>query len=400
MTTAVATSLIELRESTPGTDTTDVVYILHSATWQAAWRRGLYMPEDRLVSSLCASERVGRLLVCNHARSLPVKLLRDLTGSERIPFPADERTHLVEPLRLRRRDAPSVRGARHDAAAYDRAISRAARRHGLRNPVAIVAHPVVAGLASLPWARSVTWYATDDWASHPGYVRWHSVYRESYDRVRATRRRVAAVSAVLRDRVAPTGPSLVIPNGLDPLEWTGEVTPPEWLDTRPAGPLLVYAGTLDDRIDVPWMQALAGALPSARIVLVGPLVDPAHLAPLRALPNIEFRDPIGRGALTGLIRSADAGLLPHRVTPLTAAMSPLKVLEYLAAGLPVAATDLPPVREFAHARVELVPEGGDYADGVRRALSHGRASEHERLDFLDANSWRSRHDQLLDLAFA
>lgn len=400
MATAIATSAFELRESTPGADTTDVVYILHSATWQAALRRGLYMPEDRLVSSLYASERIGRLLVCNHARSLPVKLLRDLSGRGRVPFPADDRTHLVEPLRLRRRDAASARGALHDAAAYDNAISRAVRRHGLRNPVAIVAHPIVAGLASLAWARSVTWYATDDWASHPGYIRWHAVYRESYERVRATRRRVAAVSSVLRDRIAPTGPSLVVPNGLDPLEWTGAAPPPDWLGPRPSGPLLVYVGTLDDRIDVPWLKALAAALPSARIVLVGPLVDPAHLAPLRALPNIEFRDPIGREALTGLIRSADAGLLPHRVTPLTAAMSPLKVLEYLAAGLPVAATDLPPVREFAHPRVVLVPEGGDYADGVRRALSHGRASEHERLEFLDLNSWRSRHDQLLDLAFA
>ena len=382
------------------TGATDVVYILNTATWQAAWRRGLFMPEDRLVTSLRTSTRVRQLLVCNHARSLPLKLLRNVTGSDRVPFPTDERTRLIEPARLRRRDPTTVRAAARGAMAYDRAVARAVRRHGLQEPVVIVANPVVAGLAPLSWARSVTWYATDDWASHPGYHRWCRVYQESYARIRATGRRVAAVSEVLGDRIAPTGSCAVVPNGLDPAEWSGEITPPAWIEALDPGPLLVYAGTLDSRIDTAWLQAVASAQPAATIVLVGPLVDEAHLAPLRGLPNVQFREPLGREALTGLIRSADVGLLPHRVTPLTAAMSPLKVLEYLAAGLPVAATDLPPVREFGHPRIVLVPEGGDYADGVRTALGHGRVPESDRLEFLEANSWRSRHDQLLDLALA
>jgi teichuronic acid biosynthesis glycosyltransferase TuaH len=375
----------------------DLVYILSTATWQAAWRRGLFMPEDRLVSSLLASERVGRLLVCNHARSLPFKLIRDLSGADNAPFPTDERTHLVQPVRLRRRDAKSVPAVQRQAAAYDRSVLRAVRKYGLQNPIAIVAHPLVAGMARLSWAQSVTWYATDDWAQHPGYERWWPAYRESYSRIAASGRRVAAVSSVLHDRVAPTAESVVVPNGLDPAEWVGPVAPPGWLAGLPR-PVFVYAGTLDSRLDVGWVKSLAEAFASATIVLVGPVVDAAHLAPLRTSSNVQFREPLGRSELTGLIRMADVGLLPHRVTPLTAAMSPLKVLEYLAAGLPVAATDLPPVREFQHPRVVLVPEHGDFALGVQTARDCGSAGEQERLDFIEANSWRSRHEQLLDLA--
>jgi teichuronic acid biosynthesis glycosyltransferase TuaH len=375
----------------------DVVYTFSNVTWQAAAQRGFFMSEDRLVRSLLSSGRVDRLLVCNHARSLPLKLLRDLSRSEQAQFPADERTHLVEPLRLRRRDPASIRGVERGFARYDRVLERAVRRFRLREPVVITGHPLLAGFGELGWARAVTWYAVDDWAEHPAYSRWWSAYRESYERVRARARRVAAVSSVLVERLAPTGPSAIVPNGLDPSEWTVDEAPPPWVAGL-ARPLLVYAGALDSRIDVGWLQTLARAEPTASIVLVGPLIEPDHLAPLRGAPNVHFHTPLERGPLTGLIRSADAGLLPHRVTRLTSAMSPLKLLEYLAAGLPVAATDLPPVRALGHRRVVLVTDEGEFATAVKAALAIGRAAECERLEFIEANSWRSRHERLLDLA--
>jgi glycosyltransferase involved in cell wall biosynthesis len=379
--------------------TVDVVYMFSNATWQAAWRRGFFMPEDRFVRSLLASERVGRMLVCNHYRSLPVKVVRDLTGTDRAPFPADERTWLVEPVRLRRRDPATIPAVKRGFAAYDRVIERAVRRHGLHDPVVITGHPLVAGFSELKWARAVTWYAIDDWSEHPAYSRWRSAYLASYERVRVSGRRVAAVSSPLLERLAPTGPGIVVENGIDPGEWTGAVEPPAWADELPR-PLMVYVGALDSRLDIPSLAALAQSEPSASIALVGPLVEPDHFAPLRVLPNVHFRGPVDRARLTGLIRSADVGLLPHLKSRLTEAMSPLKLMEYLAGGLPVASTDLTPVREFGDPRVILVREGGDYALGVRTALAMGRASEADRHAFIEANSWRSRHERVLDLAFS
>ena len=357
------------------------------------------MPEDRLVGSLVSSDRVHRLLVCNHPRSLPLKLLRDLGERHAMRFPSDERTHLLEPRRLRRSDPTSIRAVERAFAAFERAIERATHKYGLRNPVVITAHPLLAGFATLDWARAVTFYATDDWAQHPAFRPWWPVFEESYARIRDRRRRVAAVSSVLLERLDPLGRTAVVPNGLDPAEWGGDARPPDWVATA-SRPLLVYAGMLDSRIDVEWLSRLAREEHAATIVLAGRVVEHERMAVLRALPNVRFTELLPRGAVTGLVRAADAGLLPHVRSPLTAAMSPLKLFEYLAAGLPVAATDLPPVRELRHPGIVLVPPGGDFVEGVRAALARGRAPEQDRAAFIDRHSWRSRHDQLLDVALA
>jgi hypothetical protein len=82
-------------------------------------------------------------------------------------------------------------------------------------------------------------------------------------------------------------------------------------------------------------------------------------------------------------------------------MSPLKLYEYLAGGRPVAAVDLPPIARVGHPRVALAGDGPDaFAAAVHRALEIGPATGDERLRFLRDNGWRSRHEPLIDLAFA
>lgn len=380
----------------------DVVFVFSYVTWQAAARRGWFMPEDRLARALVTHPRVRRVLVCEHMRSLPIRLARDLAelplGRERTEFPASERAQLLRPARLRRRDPVSLRGVARMAGAWDRALARAVTRMGMREPVAIVNHPLLAGFGELRWARAVTFYASDDWAAYPPHRRWWPAYQESFAALRVRRRRVVSVSQTLRERLAPTGPSAVVPNGLEPSEWIGDPTPPAWQRDM-LRPLLLYVGSLDARLDVPGVAAIARALPQATVVLAGPLLDPAHLSPLRAEPNVEIHPALPRAAVAGLIRVADVGLIPHVRSALTEAMSPLKLYEYLAGGLPVVGADLAPLRGV-DPRVLLVGDSAGYPAAIGRALALGPAPEDERLTFVQTNSWAARHERLLDLALA
>jgi teichuronic acid biosynthesis glycosyltransferase TuaH len=380
----------------------DIVFTYSYVSWQAAADRGWFMPEDRLAKALVSHERVGRLLVSDLMRSLPAKLLRDglaVARGSHFPFPASPSRQLMRPVRLRREYPTSIAGIRRACAAYDRALERRARRMGMREPALITANPLMAGFAEFAWAGPVTYFAHDDWLSYPPHERWWPAYEESFAQVSARGRRVCAVSAAALQRLGPTGPSAVVPNGLDPQEWSGPAPPaPAWA-ARAGRPLLVYVGSLDSRLDIDALLALARELPAAEIALVGPLLDGEHLAPLRGAPNIRVHPPIARDRVSGLIRAADVGLIPHLSSPLTRAMSPLKLYEYLAGGLPVVATDLQPMRNVDR-NVALVESGGDYASAVRGALARGRAAEPAREAFIAEHAWVSRQEALLDLALA
>jgi hypothetical protein len=368
---------------------TDVVYALFQTSWSGALARGLCMPEDRLAAALPAHPRVRRSLVVNPPRNAAAHWLRPTRDV--FPGPA-----LHEPLRLRRADPADPAAARRDAAAYERSLRRAAGRLGLERPAIITTHPVLAGFGDFGWAGPVTYYAWDDWTASETHRRWWPVYEQAFARLRARGRAVCAVSDTVLERIAPTGPVAVLPNGIDAEEWLEPTAAPAWFSERPS-PRMLYVGSLDGRVDVEQVRRLATAYPSGSITLVGELFEPAHYEPLAALPNVEVRPRVARGELTGLVAAADVCLIPHLRTPMTEAMSPLKLYEYLAGGRPVAAVALPGTTGVSP-RVALVAPGEDLTPAVRKALALGPADETERLDFIAENAWPRRFDAIVGLA--
>jgi teichuronic acid biosynthesis glycosyltransferase TuaH len=373
----------------------DAIFTFDEITWDAAQRRGMCFTTDRVAMALAADRRVERLLICNQPRSAPVKLVKD-TLRRPAPFPASDRVHLYEPLRLRRRDPVSLRGLERFYAHYGRRLQRAAARRGLRRPAVVTAHPFVAAFAALDWAGPITLLASDDWAAHPDYERWRPAYLAAYERIARRRLRVCAVTAAIVERIEPRGMATVVPNGVDPEEWRAIAPPPEWLTQLP-GPRFVYVGTLDSRLDVDAVLAIARAWREGSVVLAGPLADRDHLARLQGEPNVTFCGPVSRAQVAALSSAADACLVPHRRLPLTEAMSPLKIFEYLAGGGPVVATDLLPMRGI-EGPLELVPPGGDFVAGMRAALARGPMAEAERRRFVARNAWSRRTDEVLAVA--
>jgi teichuronic acid biosynthesis glycosyltransferase TuaH len=376
----------------------DLVFTFGFTSWNGAARRGFSFPEDRLASALPGHPRVRRVLVCDPPRSAARKLARAILGRPDIPFPVSALAAHHESLRLRRDDPVRRCGVERSYAAYERGIRDASARHGLSRPAVVTANPLLAGFGDFRWAGPVTYYAWDDWGAYEPGRRWWPVYEHAFARLRVSRRRVVAVSAEIARRVATTGPSRVVPNGIDPGEWRSRSDPPDWFAQLPA-PRLLYVGSLQSRIDIRQLQGVSHAFPTGSLTLVGPLLDPEHFAPLRNLPNVHFHARLQRTDIPGLIGHADVGLIPHVRSPLTEAMSPLKLYEYLAAGLPVAAVDLPGIAGVSE-RVVLVAPGAEMDGAVRRALALGRQQEVDRLAFLEQNSWEHRFDALLDIALA
>jgi glycosyltransferase involved in cell wall biosynthesis len=371
------------------------IYTFDDMTWAAAQRRGMCFPQDQLVLAMLREPGIERLLVCDRPRSAPVKWAKDLIERP-ARFEESERARHWQPLRLRRQDPTGVAALRRAYERYDRRLRRAAERAGLERPAVITSQPLLAGFAALEWAGPVTLYASDDLSAHRDYQPWREGLLAAYRAVSERGRRVCAVSNALIERIEPQGPATVVPNGVDPGLWVEPGPPPSWFAELP-GPRFLYVGTLEERLDVGALQELARAYPQGSIVLVGPLTNRAHLGSLPAEPNVVLHGPVSREGVAALAHAADACLLPHRRTPLTEAMSPLKLYEYLASGTPTVATDLEPVRRV-DGPVLRVPPGGDFVAGMRLALAAGPAGEADRRRFIAANSWSARTAEVLALA--
>jgi glycosyltransferase involved in cell wall biosynthesis len=373
----------------------DVIFAFFGTVWSGAVNRGLVMPEDRLAMALLEHPDVARLLVCSPYRSIAGRARAALRRTD-APFPATPDRQLHEPLRLHRRDPTDPK---RSVARYERGIRDAAKRMGLQTPAVITSNPLLAGFGAFDWAGPVTYYAWDDWTASEPHRRHWPAYEEAFERIRATGRRVCAISEDALRSVAPAGSRTVVPNGIEPREWQSPESPPAWLLAQPS-PRLLYVGSLGTRVDVAQARAIAEAYPGGSLTFAGCWDDRAHFEPLRDLPNVSFVIDRPRHEITAAIAAADACVIPHVRTRLTEAMSPLKLFEYLAGGAPVAAVDLPPIAAVEEERVFLAPAGGDIVPAVARALERGRASERERQAFLRRHSWEQRVDRILELALA
>lgn len=393
---ASSTASLPVRPIAPTERGHDVLLLLGYTSWAGAIRRNQIHPEDQLAVKLIESPRVSRLLVCNPFRSRLAKL-RPAPRSARSPFPESKSRRLHEPLRLRRTDSTRIAAIQRGCARYERSVRAAAEEFGLRRPAVIAAHPLIAGFGSFDWAGPVTYYANDDLTAHPPLRPWWPAYEVSFARMRAAGRAAVGLTPKSLQSVDPSGPGAVIPTGLIPAEWDEPAAAPRWFLDLP-GPRMVYVGTLDERIDPAAVRALAAAHPRGSVVLIGRDGDRGPVAELAKLANVHVRPPIPRQELIGVVAAANLGLVPHVRSEQTEAMSPLKLYEYLGAGIPVAATDLPGIASACPERVVLARGAGDFASAASSALELGHWDEDSRRQFIDENSWSSRFDSLLDLA--
>ena len=227
--------------------------------------------------------------------------------------------------------------------------------------------------------------AVDDWRALPVAQRVGGHIARGYATA-AGCDSVTAVSQALADRLrADFGVvARAVPNGVDAELYAGaRQAPPAGV---PDEPFAVYVGVVQERVDLALFAAAASVLP---VFVAGP-ADDATANQLAAM-GVTFLGPVATEVIPPLLRAAAVGLLPHRVDQLTTSMSPMKVLEYLAAGLPVAATPVP--LTISSDRILVAPTDDAYASTVRAALALGRLDQPDPA--VGPFSWKSVADELL-----
>ena len=375
----------------------DVVVTLTRESLADVLEREFCRPPDQALLALCrAPDKIRRVAVANPWRSAPISLLRTAMslGRKKAVF---DGAILIRPLRLRRHDSTRLRAIERSYRKYDSILELQARKAGLDHPIVLTFSPFVAAFCPLRWASNVTYYARDDFSELPAEAPWRSAHLAACKAIRNRGARVICVSTELASRIAGNGKAVVLPNGIDENLWLNPVPPPAVFSGLQR-PIITYVGTIDQRIDVRLIADVARQHDIGSIAFIGPVGNTATADELRSIQKVTLLDNMGRAGVVGSLMSSDVGIIPHVINPLTRAMSPLKLYEYLAAGKPVAVTDLPPMADVSK-RV-IVAVDNNFTNAVLDALELPPQAEDERREFVRANSWTARHERMLQVLLA
>lgn len=258
----------------------------------------------------------------------------------------------------------------------------------IRDPLAITTLPIVADLMGILPVRGWIYYCVDDFSKWPGLdgktlAKLERIVVEKADKI-------ICVSEHLRARIRKRGrESELLTHGVDLEFWRHPAT-----EARFRGydlgepPLIVFWGVLDRRMDFEWVQRLANELTEGTILLVGPENEPEPR--LLSLPRVRTLGPVAFESLPALAQLASVLIMPYADLPVTRAMQPLKLKEYLATGKPCVVRDLPANREWADA-LDLVASPEAFSRVVRQRLVTGLPElQKERRTRLNAESWAGK----------
>ena len=169
--------------------------------------------------------------------------------------------------------------------------------------------------------------------------------------------------------------------------------PPDLNSIR--GPVFGFFGLIHHWVDLALIAQVARLRPNYTFVLIGEAkVD---VSGLRKLSNVFLAGRRSYDRLPAYCAAFDAGLLLFTRSAMTRNINPIKMYEYLAAGLPVVSTPLPEARRYAGpiTIAETAEEFAEACDGIIADDYPGRCEDISRL--VEGESWRSKVDCLSDM---
>lgn len=272
-----------------------------------------------------------------------------------------------------------------------RGLRRVMRQLRMRRPLVINAFNPVSGLPLLgrlnEWAT--IYYCFDEitagaWMSRHG-SRYEPLYLSRVDAVITT-------SEALRQTKSAAQPrTYCVKNGVnfDLFHQARSLAGPP----ADAPPVVGYLGTADERVDAQIVAHCAGTLPDVRFQFVGEVRDPRLKEQLAPFSNVEFVPPRQPADLPPLLAKMRAAIIPYVCNAHTYTIYPLKINEYLAAGLPVVSTPFSILDEF-DGIIEQAAGPEAFAQALRRALADNDPQRLAgRIATARANAWERRAEE-------
>jgi glycosyltransferase involved in cell wall biosynthesis len=360
------------------------------------WDAELWTNQQHLMSRLARRNRVLFLeslglrqprLASRDLRRMARRVQRAAAGPRAV-----DGLHVQSPLVIPIHDRPRIQTL--NARLLRAQVGRAAHSLGFERPLLWSYVPQADWLVETLQPSAIVYHCVDDIAAQKGVAA--TAFREAEAHFAAQADLVLASAPALAERMRALNDRVFYaPNVADTDRFATalEVGPIDPAVAALPGPRIVFTGAVvATKLDLELLEGVARARPNWSIALVGPVGvgDPrTDISAIEPLPNVHLLGARPYAALPEVLRGADVALVPYAINDLTRSVFPMKVYEYLAAGLPVVTTPLPALAETTG--VVVAADAAATVAAVERALAEdGPATRRARSAAVRENSWDAR----------
>lgn len=266
-------------------------------------------------------------------------------------------------------------------------------------PILWIYLPALVGLVGKFDEKLVIYHCIDEHAANPNVPA---------DRIREWERQLlseadgvlASSSTLFEDKRGFNAHTYYLPNVADSDVFSAARSgslpvPPELRDIQ--HPIAGFVGNISAyKMDLDLLAEVASSNPGWSFVLIGPVGrgDPStDVSRLVALKNVHLLGERPYAELPCYVAAFDVCLIPFNQNESTRGTLPMKFFEYLAAGKPIVATDLPALSEF---RDCFYPAGTakEFSASIRTALAEDGSRSAGRIALANRYSWNARMTEI------
>jgi glycosyltransferase involved in cell wall biosynthesis len=273
-------------------------------------------------------------------------------------------------------------------------LRRACRGLGFQKPITWTFIPSSADVAGSLGERLVIYHCVDEFSKFTGadeaaILKMERALMEKADMV------VVSSSRLYETKSPYNANTFLVTHGVDVAHFRDACrqeipAPADCADLK--GPVIGFVGTVADWVDLEVIRYLAASRPQWSLLLIGDIQT--NTSALRELSNVHLLGRRSYQSLPAYCKTFDVAILPFVVNELTVAANPLKLREYLAAGLPVVATPLPEVLKLdGLVRMARTPE--EFLNRIEALLKEGRRGPDPAVSALmERESWDQKVEEL------
>ena len=276
-------------------------------------------------------------------------------------------------------------------------VKAAMKRLGFKKPVNVVFNPAAGLLAGKLDEESLIYYCVDEYTAFTGASKGLKEIEEEL--FRKSDLVVVSAEKLLESKARFNKNTFLIRHGVDFSHFSRALDeetkiPAELIDLP--RPIIGFHGLLADWIDYDLIVKIGEHFKHGSIVLIGKTTVDAEnvIGKVQNLPNVHLLGRKPYAELPAFCKGFDVALNPFAINDLTLAANPLKVREYLAAGLEVVSTAIPEVEIMNLCRIGRTHD--EFIAEIENALAAPRAPL-EISRAVRAESWEARIDELREI---